>query len=796
MFMDITLQDNGYNKTIFEYMQNELEEIVEKLSGMVARDYLVTPRGEIIATTYLVRKRRHKFVRAVSRGLLPPETPPALRKGRRKRIPTLMGMDPVDELESLEVMGRNLDPSQPWVKDNSGRHANLAALLDWPDFDSDDEESSLNQALTLTLLGKCSRKACPRPRARNPRTGTIHDFCSLRCAQQAKSYSSNNMNEICVSVWEGCDSNMELLIALEMSRLQMIEDEARRRQSWLQERSREHQREEQQFWSQTLPHKLHRSRNHMGASACNLMGSVDDTREEYRENAYASCESGSSGISNPNDISGHHCQNLSSSIPQESHGHSSQQLSSAEIAVDYFLKKLANNEISLRNLNVDSEADHKTEKDLLCFPKKPPRTEDGRFEYGELHENSYLLSFLPLTDMQEFRRDFRRSLSLGDLTDHSSDLEMRLDSDHAHQDYPEASSKLHLTNPLSNQRDSLDVESGSGEGELEWTDQGISSEVMGELDSPLTDLEVKGILSHLDASSQTETPFQLVVDEGTDRDESNSTEKSISSQITAKASSLQIHISHPNQLETQSSNEFESETGIPNSPTLYISGVSISRSPEPRSPKLLNSKETRSPTLNVPHCRTPEPRCCSNRLQTSPLPLYTRSRSSSLIVPSSATTPAHFDPCLGAYSRSHVIANDTNVSKCIHLSSLSLQATRASSPFLMNELRVSRSASEPEKGRLVFQFPKSPTEGALSSVLHVEESTLSSDDFHEALFLSKSPKSSKRKKSKRERNRDKDGREKSIKTEDKKDQLKVSKEWKEKHKESYKRKGLDNSTVV
>ena len=32
---------------------------------------------------------------------------------------------------------------------------------------------------------------------------------------------------------------MELLIALEMSRLQMIEDEARRRQSLLQEHSRE-----------------------------------------------------------------------------------------------------------------------------------------------------------------------------------------------------------------------------------------------------------------------------------------------------------------------------------------------------------------------------------------------------------------------------------------------------------------------------------------------------------------------------------------------------------------------------
>ncbi|XP_064085334.1 uncharacterized protein LOC135200658 [Macrobrachium nipponense] len=82
-------------------MQNELEEVTEKLSEMVARQYLVTPRGQIIATTLLTRRRRHKFVRAVSRGLLPPETPPSLRRSRKRRLPGLMGMDPVDdELEA------------------------------------------------------------------------------------------------------------------------------------------------------------------------------------------------------------------------------------------------------------------------------------------------------------------------------------------------------------------------------------------------------------------------------------------------------------------------------------------------------------------------------------------------------------------------------------------------------------------------------------------------------------------------------------------------------------------------
>lgn len=83
--------------------QNELEEVTEKLSEMVARQYLVTPRRQIIATTLLARRRRHKFVRAVSRGLLPPETPPALRRARIRRLPGLVGMDPPDDVSLLMV---------------------------------------------------------------------------------------------------------------------------------------------------------------------------------------------------------------------------------------------------------------------------------------------------------------------------------------------------------------------------------------------------------------------------------------------------------------------------------------------------------------------------------------------------------------------------------------------------------------------------------------------------------------------------------------------------------------------
>lgn len=98
------LEDDGYNKTIFEFMQvilifstwlakrnypffqNELEEVTEKLSEMIARPYLRTPKSVIVQTTALARRKRHEFVRAVAQGLIPAETPPMQRKKRRRYL--------------------------------------------------------------------------------------------------------------------------------------------------------------------------------------------------------------------------------------------------------------------------------------------------------------------------------------------------------------------------------------------------------------------------------------------------------------------------------------------------------------------------------------------------------------------------------------------------------------------------------------------------------------------------------------------------------------------------------------
>lgn len=182
--------------------------------------------------------------------------------------------------------------------------------------------------------------------------------------------------------------------------------------------------------------------------------------------------------------------------------------------------------------------------------------------------------------------------------------------------------------------------------------------------------------------------------------------------------------------ETDSSNEYESETGIPKSPTLFISGVSISRTPEPRSPALSVSAAGR------------------------------QSRSSSLTVPAAPSSPssieAEFSPNLSpapSPSLSRAATAPGTPSPVLSPRPANIQQPNAKS----------KSASEPEREREMFRFPKSSTDGALSSVLHVQESNLSSDDFHEALFLLERSKAvgsnvvtKKRKKSKKERDKDKE----------------------------------------
>lgn len=195
------------------------------------------------------------------------------------------------------------------------------------------------------------------------------------------------------------------------------------------------------------------------------------------------------------------------------------------------------------------------------------------------------------------------------------------------------------------------------------------------------------------------------------------------------------------QLETDSSNEYESETGIPKSPTLFISGVSISRTPEPKSPGAAlissssNGRQSRSSSLSVPVCTSGGAvQQAGPQLSLSNANINgTTQASTSQTVPTSSSEP--FTPSL-------------------------VRSTTPASPKpspQKESASKAKSASEPEREREMFRFPKSSTDGALSSVLHVQESNLSSDDFHEALFLlERSPKTRDSKRRKKSKKKDKD----------------------------------------
>ncbi|KAK3082836.1 hypothetical protein FSP39_006705 [Pinctada imbricata] len=209
------LDGPGYKKIVFEFMQTELEECTEILSQMVNRLYLRTPRKKIIEQAHIVQRKRHEFILAISKGLVPPETPPGLRKHRRRKY----SMDFEDDELRKAIMAsmQEVDLSNPWIKDASGRHTNVMAVLDWPDSD----DSDIEEAYTMQQ-GRCQHKNCRKPRAKNPRTGEIHGYCSRQCMYDDKLESPEQSEPVQEVIM---DEQMDLLRALEMSRLQYLHDQ-------------------------------------------------------------------------------------------------------------------------------------------------------------------------------------------------------------------------------------------------------------------------------------------------------------------------------------------------------------------------------------------------------------------------------------------------------------------------------------------------------------------------------------------------------------------------------------------
>jgi ankyrin repeat/IBR domain-containing protein 1 len=226
------LEQTGYKKPIFEFMQTELEECTETLSQMVSRPYLRTPRAKIIQAAYNLLRKRHEFLSAISKGLVPPDTSPSLKK--KSKIFTVE----VDEAtRKVLLTSLHKDPRTSWVKAPNGKHTNVSALLDWPE-DSDESDSetvaaitaadvSSSPATTTTASGRCKRSGCRKQCVVSPRTGQLQEYCSLKCKNLDDFHSDVDSSVAHSSTQSTCqmpDYELDLLRAMEMSRLHFLQE--------------------------------------------------------------------------------------------------------------------------------------------------------------------------------------------------------------------------------------------------------------------------------------------------------------------------------------------------------------------------------------------------------------------------------------------------------------------------------------------------------------------------------------------------------------------------------------------
>jgi len=605
-----------------------------------------------------VRRKRHEFMRAVSKGLIPPETPPALRRVRRRRFPGLMGMDPVEDDQITEAIAaslRQLDPNNPWVKDSQGRHTNLSAIYDWPDANSDEEDSDVNQALTVSLLGVCEREGCGRPRARNPRTGKVHPFCSLRC---------NRFEGACqpITAVTTADFAMDLVIALEMSRLQLIEDQMRK---------------------QCRNGDQARSSSSSSNSNSNNEEHERQTVEEFSEDAQLR-------------LAIHLSLEESRRKPQD------------------LTKNLTCNVAT-------PTQDLKSTKTLFVRGDSHGESE-GRFEISDLHQNDgFFCSSLDEEPQMETMSDsavsllhfLKRSHSACDI---HSEVTLRcqsleLESHDCLHDLVEDISQGPVTRTVLRLQ-SLGTDYGSDDLGVESAEEAAAAAELIKATPPSTGGYGKPKLVRQARVSEPEGLFNF-----------------------------------ENILPTPMDEQVSSDQGIPRSPTLFISGVAISRTPEP--PELPDSAHLAIELMAA----TAATRTGRSSSLTATTFASDASRMNAVPTAEQLGGGRGLSKSAGRLNRTSFGMNTGTKSKrrdavrrLTMPSLLSVSGMGNRSPFPSASANyVSRSACEPAREKEMFLFPKSPTGGDLKTVLLVGEDDDNRDGFHESLFLPRSPRSSQHK---------------------------------------------------
>ncbi|KAF5282513.1 hypothetical protein FQA39_LY04920 [Lamprigera yunnana] len=785
------LEDDGFNKTIFEFMQNELEEVTEKLSEMIARPYLRTPKSAIMQTSALARRKRHEFVRAVAQGLIPPETPPIQRKPQKQNS------------ANVRRLGCPYSEASSWLR-----------CSEWDDYDSDEN----------------TKDVASNSKSRDSPNSKEHQ-CGLHC----------NLKN-CGGYGLSSDYNMELIIALEMSRLQMIEDRMKQAIAITPDTSSSisnnniESNDDQlklaiqlslQEFSSTNPNKVQADQHGVSCS----------TVPYHKTNADITVDNFLKSLANQK-IDFKHLQVNFSMISNEG--------GKDWTEGEYFFQRCSGNEDGRFQIsdihengftfadeedyigNVRLKRSHSTGD--LCVRRINRETQiiidgdepryhldsDHSIQHDEKPEDAVRKTLVPNSvhlKRHVYPRDkhFEGQSSADDTTT-SDSINADAESCASHNLFAEEESTAKLFDDNNCNYGALNVTNSIEDVTNTTQDEkniSIDDEVVRHnkfeslkaklcsahlpkntcltklavnksielIDQPKVDEETETVLLPEAQNLEKSSDHNVILKQKLSYHESKfrSRNKEISNILKLKnnqepniskstsflvdshdklpyvnvkpcTTNLRIKIcknpspkcNKSSTLETDSSNEYESETGIPKSPTLFISGVSISRTPEPKSPGLSivsNGRQSRSSSLSVP---VPLSSCSLNTSSNS---------LNNSLPPEPYATPS---------TCSNVTSSRDNVQ---------VSPKHSPSSTLGVESTKSKSASEPEREKEVFRFPKSSTDGALSSVLHVQESNLSSDDFHEALFLlERSPKTrdSKRRKRSKKKEKEKDDRKDDI----------------------------------
>lgn len=124
------LENSGHKKMIFEFIQTEFEECTETLSQIIARPYLRTPKHRIVQVTKNVKRKRLEFLETIARGLIPPDTPPSLKKFSRQRWKYLLKDDvDGDDNELKKAVANSLKELDPKVKSTSEKK--ITVIIDF-----------------------------------------------------------------------------------------------------------------------------------------------------------------------------------------------------------------------------------------------------------------------------------------------------------------------------------------------------------------------------------------------------------------------------------------------------------------------------------------------------------------------------------------------------------------------------------------------------------------------------------------------------------------------------------------